>query len=61
MAVGVVGAGRVVGSMMALEAIKVVTGAGSRWPAGSSSTTPWRADAHVRIAGDPECAVCGGG
>ncbi|ODT86173.1 HesA/MoeB/ThiF family protein [Phenylobacterium sp. SCN 70-31] len=62
-AVGVVGAlAGVVGSMMALEAIKVVTGAGEPLAgrlliydalAGETRT--------VRIAGDPECAVCGGG
>ncbi|MDZ4372908.1 MAG: HesA/MoeB/ThiF family protein [Phenylobacterium sp.] len=62
-AVGVVGAlAGVVGSMLALEAIKVLTGAGEPLAgrlliydalAGETRT--------VRIAGDPECEVCGTG
>ncbi|WP_337185083.1 HesA/MoeB/ThiF family protein [Phenylobacterium sp.] len=61
-AVGVVGAlAGVIGSMMALEAIKVLTGAGEPLAgrllvydalAGETRT--------VRIAADPECTVCGG-
>lgn len=62
-AVGVVGAlAGVVGSMMALEAIKVITGAGEPLRgrllvydglAGETRT--------VRIGADPECEVCGEG
>jgi molybdopterin/thiamine biosynthesis adenylyltransferase len=61
-AVGVVGAlAGVVGSLMALEAIKLLTGAGEPLAgrlliydalAGETRT--------VRVAGDPECPVCGG-
>lgn len=61
-AVGVVGAlAGVIGSMMALEAIKLITGAGEALTgrlmiydalAGETRT--------VRVAGDPECEVCGG-
>ena len=61
-AVGVVGAlAGAVGSMMALEAIKLITGAGQPLAgrlliydglAGESRT--------VRIGADPECEVCGG-
>ena len=60
-AVGVVGAlGGVIGSMMALEAVKVIVGAGEPLTgrlmiydalAGESRT--------VRIGADPECPVCG--
>jgi molybdopterin/thiamine biosynthesis adenylyltransferase len=62
-AVGVVGAlAGVVGSMMALEAIKLITGAGEPLSgrlliydalAGETRT--------VKVAGDPACPVCGGG
>ena len=62
-AVGVVGAlAGVIGSMMALEAIKLITGAGEPLVgrltlydglAGESRT--------VRVGADPECPVCGGG
>jgi molybdopterin/thiamine biosynthesis adenylyltransferase len=62
-AVGVVGAlAGVIGSMMALEAIKLIAGAGEPLAgrlliydglAGESRT--------VRVAGDPACPVCGGG
>jgi molybdopterin/thiamine biosynthesis adenylyltransferase len=62
-AVGVVGAlAGVIGSMMALEAVKLATGAGEALSgrlliydalAGETRT--------VRVAGDPECPVCGGG
>ena len=62
-AVGVVGAlAGVIGSMMALEAIKLITGAGEALTgrlmiydalAGETRT--------VRVAGDPACEVCGGG
>jgi len=61
-AVGVVGAlAGVIGSMMALEAVKLVTGAGEALSgrlliydalAGETRT--------VRVAGDPDCPVCGG-
>jgi len=61
-AVGVVGAlPGVVGSMMALEAIKLITGAGEPllgrlliYDALSAETRT------VRIGADPECPVCGG-
>ena len=61
-AVGVVGAlAGVVGSMMALEAIKLITGAGEPllgrlliYDALSAETRT------VRIGADPECPVCGG-
>jgi molybdopterin/thiamine biosynthesis adenylyltransferase len=60
--VGVVGAlAGVVGSMMALEAIKLVTGAGEPllgrlmiYDALSAETRT------VRVGADPECPVCGG-
>lgn len=62
-AVGVIGAlAGVIGSMMALEAIKLIAGAGEALAgrllvydglAGETRT--------VRVAGDPECPVCGGG
>ncbi|MGA0603637.1 HesA/MoeB/ThiF family protein [Caulobacter sp. KR2-114] len=61
-AVGVVGAlGGVIGSMMALEAVKLIVGAGQPLSgrllvydalAGESRT--------VRIGADPQCPVCGG-
>ena len=61
-AVGVVGAlAGVIGSMMALEAVKVITGAGTPLDgrlliydglAGESRT--------VRVGADPDCPVCGG-
>jgi molybdopterin-synthase adenylyltransferase len=61
-AVGVVGAlAGVIGSMMALEAVKLLTGAGEPLTgrlmiydalAGETRT--------VRVAADPECPVCGG-
>jgi len=61
-AVGVVGAlAGVIGSMMALEAIKLIAGAGEPLTgrlmiydalAGETRT--------VRVAGDPDCPVCGG-
>ena len=62
-AVGVVGAlAGVVGSMMALEAIKLVTGAGEPllgrlliYDALSAETRT------VRVGADPDCPVCGGG
>jgi molybdopterin/thiamine biosynthesis adenylyltransferase len=61
-AVGVVGAlAGVVGSMMALEAIKIITGAGE-----PLAGRLWIYDAldgesrTVRIGPDPECPVCGG-
>ena len=60
-AVGVVGAlAGVVGSMMALEAIKLIVGAGE-----PLTSRLWIYDAlagesrTVRIAADPECPVCG--
>jgi molybdopterin/thiamine biosynthesis adenylyltransferase len=61
-AVGVIGAlAGVIGSLMALEAIKLIAGAGEPLTsrlliydalAGETRT--------VRVAGDPECPVCGG-
>jgi molybdopterin/thiamine biosynthesis adenylyltransferase len=61
-AVGVIGAlAGVIGSMMALEAVKVITGAGEALEgrlliydalSGESRT--------VRVGADPECPVCGG-
>ena len=61
-AVGVVGAlGGVIGSMMALEAIKLITGAGEALLGrlmiydGLSGETR-----TVKIGADPECPVCGG-
>ncbi|MCA6298261.1 MAG: molybdopterin-synthase adenylyltransferase MoeB [Phenylobacterium sp.] len=62
-AVGVVGAlAGVIGSMMALEAIKLITGAGDSlagrllvYDALSSVTRT------VRVAADPHCPSCGGG
>ncbi|HEY2753643.1 molybdopterin-synthase adenylyltransferase MoeB [Phenylobacterium sp.] len=62
-AVGVVGAlAGVVGSMMALEAIKLITGAGEPllgrlmiYDALSAETRT------VRVGADPDCPVCGGG
>lgn len=61
-AVGVIGAlAGVIGSMMALEAIKVITGAGEAltgrlliYDALSAQTRT------VRIGADPDCTVCGG-
>ena len=61
--VGVVGAlAGVVGSMMALEAIKLITGAGE-----PLTGRLWLYDAldgdsrTVRLSADPECPACGGG
>jgi molybdopterin/thiamine biosynthesis adenylyltransferase len=62
-AMGVVGAlAGVVGSMMALEAIKLITGAGEPllgrlmiYDALSAETRT------VRVGADPDCPVCGGG
>ena len=61
-AVGVIGAlAGVIGSMMALEAIKLITGAGEAltgrlliYDALSAQTRT------VRIGADPDCTVCGG-
>ena len=61
--VGVVGAlAGVIGSMMALEAVKLITGAGEAlagrlliYDALSGETRT------VRVGADPDCAVCGGG
>jgi len=62
-AVGVVGAlAGVVGSMMALEAIKLIVGAGE--PLGGRLLIYDALSAEtrtVKVGADPECPVCGGG
>lgn len=60
-AVGVVGAlAGVIGSMMALEAIKLVTGAGEPLAGRLMIYDALAAETRtVRVAGDPECPVCG--
>ncbi|WP_309092490.1 molybdopterin-synthase adenylyltransferase MoeB [Phenylobacterium sp.] len=60
-AVGVVGAlAGVIGSMMALEAIKLVTGAGDPLAGRLMIYDALAAETRtVRVAGDPECPVCG--
>jgi molybdopterin/thiamine biosynthesis adenylyltransferase len=62
-AVGVVGAlAGVIGSMMALEAIKVITGAGDPLTGRLLIYDALSAEARtVRIGADPHCPVCGGG
>jgi molybdopterin/thiamine biosynthesis adenylyltransferase len=62
-AVGVVGAlAGVIGSMMALEAIKTITGAGEPLAGRLLVYDALAAETRtVRVAGDPECPVCGGG
>lgn len=61
-AVGVVGAlAGVVGSMMALEAIKILTGAGDPLTGRLLIYDGLSAETRtVRIGPDPECEVCGG-
>ena len=60
-AVGVVGAlAGVVGSMMALEAIKLLTGAGEALSGRLLIYDALAAETRtVRVAGDPDCPVCG--
>lgn len=62
-AVGVVGAlAGVIGSMMALEAIKTLIGAGEPLAGRLLVYDALAAETRtVRVAGDPECPVCGGG
>lgn len=60
-AVGVVGAlAGVIGSMMALEAIKVITGAGEPLSGRMLIYDGLSAEARtVKVAADPDCATCG--
>jgi molybdopterin-synthase adenylyltransferase len=62
-AVGVVGAlAGVIGSMMALEAVKLITGAGEPLTGRLMIYDALAAETRtVRVVGDPECPVCGGG
>ncbi|MCR5873917.1 molybdopterin-synthase adenylyltransferase MoeB [Phenylobacterium sp. J426] len=62
-AVGVVGAlAGVIGSMMALEAVKLITGAGDPLAGRLLIYDALAAETRtVKVAGDPECPVCGGG
>jgi molybdopterin-synthase adenylyltransferase len=62
-AVGVVGAlAGVVGSMMALEAIKLITGAGEPLTGRLLIYDALAAETRtVKVGADPECPVCGGG
>ena len=62
-AVGVVGAlAGVIGSMMALEAIKLITGAGEPLDGRLLIYDALSAETRtVRIGADPECPVCGAG
>lgn len=62
-AVGVVGAlAGVVGSMMALEAIKLITGAGEPLAGRLLIYDALSAETRtVKVGADPECPVCGGG
>ncbi len=62
-AVGVVGAlAGVVGSMMALEAVKLIAGAGEPLTGRLLIYDALAAEARtVRIGADPECPVCGAG
>lgn len=61
-AVGVVGAlAGVIGSMMALEAIKLIVGAGEPLSGRLLIYDALAAETRtVRVAGDPDCPVCGG-
>lgn len=61
-AVGVIGAlAGVIGSMMALEAIKLIAGAGEPLAGRLLIYDALAAETRtVRVAGDPECPVCGG-
>ena len=60
-AVGVIGAlAGVIGSMMALEAVKLITGAGETLSGRLLIYDALAAETRtVRIAGDPDCPVCG--
>ena len=62
-AVGVVGAlAGVVGSMMAVEALKLIVDAGEPLTGRLLIYDALAAETRtVRVAGDPECPVCGGG
>lgn len=62
-AVGVIGAlGGVIGSMMAMEAIKLITGAGDPLSGRLLIYDALAAETRtVRITPDPACPVCGGG
>ncbi|HEY8615358.1 molybdopterin-synthase adenylyltransferase MoeB [Phenylobacterium sp.] len=62
-AVGVVGAlAGVVGSMMALEAVKLITGAGDPLLGRLSIYDALAGETRtVRVGADPECPVCGAG
>ncbi|MCR5878106.1 HesA/MoeB/ThiF family protein [Phenylobacterium sp. J367] len=62
-AVGVVGAlAGVVGSMMALEAIKLITGAGEPLAGRLAIYDALAGETRtVRVGADPECPVCGSG
>jgi len=62
-AVGVVGAlAGVIGSMMALEAVKLIAGAGEPLAGRLLVYDALAAETRtVRIGADPECEVCGGG
>ena len=62
-AVGVVGAlAGVIGSMMALEAVKLIVGAGEALTGRLLIYDALAAETRtVRVAGDPDCPVCGGG
>jgi molybdopterin/thiamine biosynthesis adenylyltransferase len=62
-AVGVVGAlAGVIGSMMALEAIKLITGAGEPLTGRLMIYDALSAETRtVKVGADPECPVCGGG
>jgi len=61
-AVGVIGAlAGVIGAMMALEAIKVITGAGDSLQGRLLIYDALTAEGRtVRLSADPECPVCGG-
>jgi molybdopterin/thiamine biosynthesis adenylyltransferase len=62
-AVGVVGAlAGVIGSMMALEAIKLITGAGEALAGRLMIYDALSAETRtVKVGADPDCPVCGGG
>jgi len=62
-AVGVIGAlGGVIGSMMALEAVKLITGAGDGLTGRLLIYDALAAEARtVRLSRDPACPVCGVG
>lgn len=60
-AVGVIGAlAGVIGSMMAVEAVKVITGAGERLSGRLAIYDGLAAESRtVRLGADPDCPVCG--